>query len=461
MLSVLRNPSYRQLFSAQVLSLLGTGLTTVALALLAFDLAGADAGIVLGTALALKMVAYVCVAPFAGALADLLPLRTMLVALDIARASFVLFLPFVDAVWQIYVLVFVFQSFSAAFTPTFQATIPDILPDEEEYTKALSLSRLAYDLETLLSPLLAGVLLAVMSFHLLFVGTALGFLASAALILATHLPSPEPYSDARFFDRVTRGVRIYWATPRLKGLLALSFAVSAAGSMVLVNTVVYAKAASGGSEEDMVLLLAAFGVGSIVVALTLPRLLHAIPARTAMIGGAALSATVLAVAPFGLSSSQPIASAVPVWLLLGVGASLVMTPSALVLRRSCHAEDRPALFAAQFALSHACWLVAYPAAGVLGARVGIDGTFLILSAATAASMVAALLLWPQHDPEIIEHTHEEMEHAHAHIHDAHHSHSHETPASEPHSHRHRHAAMRHAHVFVIDDHHRHWPRSGA
>jgi len=34
-------------------------------------------------------------------------------------------MPFVTEVWQIYVLIFVLQSASAAFTPTFQATIPD------------------------------------------------------------------------------------------------------------------------------------------------------------------------------------------------------------------------------------------------------------------------------------------------------------------------------------------------
>jgi hypothetical protein len=34
-----------------------------------------------------------------------------------------LILPFVDQIWQVYVLVFVLQSCSAAFTPTFQATI--------------------------------------------------------------------------------------------------------------------------------------------------------------------------------------------------------------------------------------------------------------------------------------------------------------------------------------------------
>ena len=44
---------------------------------------------------------------------------------------------------------------SAAFTPAFQAMIPDLLPDEAEYTKALSLSRLAADLESVASPVLA------------------------------------------------------------------------------------------------------------------------------------------------------------------------------------------------------------------------------------------------------------------------------------------------------------------
>ena len=69
MLSPLTNRTYRHLFAAQVIALIGTGLLTVALGLLAYDLAGADAGAVLGTALAIKMVAYVGVAPVVGAFA--------------------------------------------------------------------------------------------------------------------------------------------------------------------------------------------------------------------------------------------------------------------------------------------------------------------------------------------------------------------------------------------------------
>ena len=132
MLQLFANRTYRHLFAAQVIALLGTGLATVALGLLAYDLAGADAGVVLGTALAIKMVAYVVLAPVAAAFAERLPRRRMLVALDLIRAAIALALPFVTEVWQVYVLIFALQAASAGFTPTFQATIPDVLPDERD-----------------------------------------------------------------------------------------------------------------------------------------------------------------------------------------------------------------------------------------------------------------------------------------------------------------------------------------
>jgi len=159
MINILSNRTYRHLFMAQVIALIGTGLATVALGLLAYDLAGDRAGAVLGTALAIKMSAYILVAPVAAAFADKFPRRTMLVTLDLVRALVAISLPFVTQIWEIYILIFILQSASAAFTPTFQATIPDILPDEREYTRALSLSRLAYDLESVISPMLAAALL--------------------------------------------------------------------------------------------------------------------------------------------------------------------------------------------------------------------------------------------------------------------------------------------------------------
>ncbi len=440
MLSPLANRIYRHLFLAQVLSLLGTGLATVALGLLAYELAGADAGAVLGTALAIKMVAYVGVAPVAGAFVHLVPRRTLLVALDVARAAVALLLPFVTEVWQVYVLIGVLQSCSAAFTPTFQATIPDVLPAEAEYTKALSLSRLAYDLEALASPAIAAALLGLVGFHWLFAGNALGFLASAALVLSVALPLPKPpQAEEGAWGRTTRGMRIYLATPRLRGLLALNAAVAAAGAMVIVNTVVLVKAGFGLGDREVAWTLAAYGLGSMAAALALPRLLEgAVTDRAAMLAGAALL-----IGGLVLGTLVPAWWAVlPVWALLGLGNGLVLTPTGRLLRRSAQPGDRPALFAAQFALSHACWLVTYPLAGWLGAAAGLEAAFLALAALGAAGLAAALALWPRHDPEEVEHVHHDLAPGDPHLAGA-------GPAPG--------GGFRHRHALVIDDRHPRWP----
>ncbi|MDR5904914.1 MFS transporter [Franzmannia qiaohouensis] len=456
MLDVLANRVYRHLFAAQVIALVGTGLTTVALALLAHDLAAGQAGVVLGTALAIKMVAYVGIAPLVGAYAARLPRRWLLVGLDLLRAAVVCALPFVTEVWQIYVLIFLLNACSAGFTPVFQATIPDILEDDGQYTRALSLSRLAYDLENLLSPVAAAALLMVMGFDVLFVLNALAFLLSAALIVSVTLPSPRPVADAPgVWQRVSHGLRIYLKTPRLRGLLALNLAVSAAGAMQIVNTVVYVRSMLGLGEREVALAFAAAGGGSMLVALLLPKVLDRLPERPVMLLGGLLMTLSLSLGLFG----PELVGLLGLWLLLGAGASLVMTPAGRLLKRSCQSEDRPALFAAQFSLSHGCWLATYPLAGWMGAHLGLAETFAVLGMVALGATALAALVWRAHDPLVLEHDHAPMTHTHLHYHDKHHQHEHEGwEGPEPHCHPHHHTQGRHRHIFVIDGHHTRWPR---
>lgn len=434
MLSVLRHRRYRHMFLAQMVALLGTGLATVALGLLAYDLAGEDAGLVLGTALTIKMVAYVTLAPIAGAFAEQVNRRTMLVVLDLIRASVALCLPFVSEIWQVYVLIFVLQAASAGFSPVFQATIPDLLPDEDEYTNALSLSRFAYDMENLLSPMVAAALLTIMTFDTLFVGTSAGFIASALLIVTIALPSPKPTGRRGIWDRTTRGLRIYLATPRLRGLLALCLTVSLVGGMVLVNTVVVLRSNLGLGETAVAFALASFGAGSMVTALALPRLLKALSDRPVTLAGSALmTATALVLSVWvqllGLSLVPVLVS----WFLIGVGYSAILTPAGRLLTRSAHAEDRPAIFAAQFTLSHACWLIGYPLSGWLMTEFGAGTTLAVLGLGGLGTLLAALWLWPARDPEVVEHSHPDLPKDHPHLKGG------------------------HSHSYIIDDLHRSWP----
>lgn len=397
MLRALGNPAYRRLFVAQVVALAGTGLATVALGLLAYDLAGGSAGAVLGTAFAIKMVAYVLVAPVASAVVARLPRRAVLVGADVLRLVVALGLPFVAEVWQVYVLVFVLQAASATFTPTFQSVIPDLLPDEEDYTAALSLSRLAYDLESVLSPVLAGALLLLVPSSALFFGTAAGFAASALLVLATAVPRRLPVEQgAPFGQRVRRGAGLFVRTPALRPVLALNLAVAAAGAFVIVQTVVVVRSAFGRGEGLVPVVLAVNGAGSMVGAVLLPRLLRWLPERRVVLGGAIVLAVALALVPVALAVAPVPAGLVGVgvlWWVVGLGSAAVQTPVGRIVRRSVPAGDLPAAFAAQFSLSHACWLLTYPLAGWLGA-VGLVPAAVVLAVLACGAVLAARALWP-------------------------------------------------------------------
>ena len=454
--SPLTNPVFRKLFTAQVIALVGTGLTTVALTLLAYDLAQENAGVVLGTALAFKMVAYVVFAPVIGGMAHRFARKPLLISLDIARAAIVLLMPFVTAVWQIYLLIFLLNLFSAGFKPVFSATIPDVLPDEEQYTKALSYSRLAYDLENLLSPMLAGIALLYFSYTGLFVSNSLAFLVSAALIMVCVLPKAEPQDRlGGVWGEISFGVIAYLRTPRLRALLSLYMAVACASAMVIVNTVVYVKDSLGGSNEQVAMAFAAAGCGSMLAALGVPRLLGRVTDKSVMVSGA----FIMGAGVCAIWTGPDLTAMLPIWFLIGLGWSLIQTPAGRVVNRSARSSDRPAYFAAQFALSHVCWLIAYPLAGQLGARLGLGTTALYMGLAILLFAALAMAVWPAHSGQDLEHEHETQDHLHAHTHGPHHQHPHQgDEGPEPHSHPHSHPAVKHAHDFVIDEHHLSWPR---
>jgi MFS family permease len=434
MLNTLRNPTFRHLFAAQLVALVGTGLATVALGLLAWQLAGDNAGAVLGTALAIKMVAYVTLAPVAAAIAERLPRRAFLVALDLIRAGVIAFMPFVTEVWQVYLLIFFLQAASAGFTPAFQAVIPDVLKDEDDYTNALSLLRLVEDMEQLASPMIAALLLTVVSFPVLFAGTVAGFVASASLVVTAHLPDRVRKENSRFWADVTKGIRIYTRTPRLRGLMVMEAAVAAAGAMVYVNTVVLVQARLGLGEASVALAFAGFGAGSMLAAFLLPRILDRMADRPGMIGGAAIMVAGVALVPLVGS----LAALIALWALIGFGFSLTQTPIGRIINRSAREADRGSVFAAQFALSHACWLVTYPLAGWVGAGAGLSFAALVLAAIGAVGLIAVLRIWPAADPSVLPHDHPDLPPDHPHLADH---------------------GPDHAHPVFIDDLHRRWPKA--
>jgi MFS family permease len=183
--------------------------------------------------------------------------------------------------------------------------------------------------------------------------------------------------------------------------------------------------------------------GDLAFVYMLPRLLDRFSDRTVMLP----AATSLGIFLVGFAAVMFEAASKPVysfvwpalllaWTLLGIGYSAVMTPSGRLLRRSAQPADRPAVFAAQFALSRACWLLTYPLAGWLGPLTGIVPTALVLAAITFGGVLLAFRSWPAVDSDVVPHQHPELPSDHPHL------------RGEP---------SGHAHVYVIDNLHHRWP----
>jgi MFS family permease len=209
----------------------------------------------------------------------------------------------------------------------------------------------------------------------------------------------EPPPEMPFGQRARHGVTLFVHTRELRPVLALNLAVAAAGAFVLVQTVVIARSTFAQGEDVVALLLAAVGAGSIGAAVLLPSLLRRVPERRVMLSGAVLLTAATAGVPLALRASTPkvgILAIAALWVVVGAGWSATETPVGRIIRRAVPREDLPAAFAAQFSLSHACWLLTYPLAGWLGSA-GLAAAAIVLAVIAGGATVTAALAWPHDD----------------------------------------------------------------
>jgi len=452
----LSNLSFTKLFAAQIIALVGTGLSTIALALLAYNMAGGEAGRVLGIALAIKMIAYVFFAPIIGGIVHRLSRKKFMISMDLLRALIVLLMPFVSEIWHIYLLIFLLNLFSAGFKPVFQAIIPDILDDDEQYGKALAYSRIAYDLENILSPTLAGIGLLFFSYTGLFVFNSVAFFISAVIILFTFLPKAKYVErSGNILNEISYGMKAYFKTPRLRSLLVIYIGIAVASSMVIVNTVVYVKDYLGEPDSSLALLFAFSGFGSMLMAFLYPKLANTMNDKTIT----QLGIIILSVSLFYMSIEPSFIYALSAWFLIGAGLSLSQIPSGKIVNMSANPKDRAAYFSAQFSLTHLCWLIGYLAAGELVFLFGFGFTATFFGCIVAFCYIYSVLFWPDEEPDnILIHKHQSMSHTHTHNHDDHHKH-HENTKKITHEHEHQHTEVVHKHSFQIDLHHQNWPKT--
>ena len=389
--SLWRHRIFQQLFWAHALSLVGSGLTSLALGLLAHQLVGASAAAVLGNTLAIRIVVIVFCSPWAGKLADRYGARRLMVFSDFMRAAVVVGFFYADSVWQIYALAVLLNLGSAIFTPIYRAVIPNAVTPEQ-YPRALAVGSIAYDTANILGPSLAALVIALVGFRGNFVVDGFTFLASAALLIGLpRLASENAGTTKKPPTSVRHGLTAMFRRAPLRESLMLALQTSVGGAFVIVATVDFVKNDLALSDSAYAWVMAAFGIGSVVGALIYSRI--STGWRDAMVKGSApvMIAGLIAVAVLPLFSTVTVA-----WWLVGMSYSIMGIRGSELLASDSDGDERPHIYAAHFALSHAGWGLTYPLAGWLSTALGFGKTAGIFA---VILFLVACYVWMQSRPD--------------------------------------------------------------
>ena len=202
-------------------------------------------------------------------------------------------------VWPIYLIIGVFGAARAFWAPAMQSMLPGLMP-RSEFSGAVALNSMLYQIATALGPVLGGVLY--LAGAPIVYGTCLLLFALTALLVrlihADTRPAapPELGSAQRFLE----GLRFVRATPVVFGAISLDlFAVLFGGAVALLP--IFARDLLHTGPVGLGLLRAAPGIGAGLAAVALALRPLRDHAGRALLGGVAVFGACMII--FGLSRS--------------------------------------------------------------------------------------------------------------------------------------------------------------
>lgn len=311
------SPDFWKLWTGQAISALGSSFTGFALPLLVYNLTGSALNLAYATAA--HFVPYLLFGLFIGAWSDRTDRKRLMIGTDIGRGLLLATVPLLAAlgmleVWWIFVVLFVNSMFTIAFDAAKFAAVASLV-DKDELVTANGRIQASYSTMTILGPLLAGLLVAVMPLYDLLVIDALSFLVStlSLAMIASAFNAPGKQRGTSIRQDVVEGLRYVFAHPVLRNISIMMALVNFAGTTVYAQRVLYAKEQLGANDSEVAIMAAAGSFGVIVLSLVAGRLRKRLPFSKVALG--ALMASGLAT----------VALAFTTWYWLGIAVWAVFS----------------------------------------------------------------------------------------------------------------------------------------
>ncbi len=365
-LQPLRRKNYALIWSAALVSNVGSWMQTVAVGALVTEATGKSAWT--GIVAAAAFIPIGIFAPIGGALADRVDRRRFFISTTIGETFFAALLAVVVMTghtepWLVTVLVFCGGVLTALGIPAYQAIIPELVP-KEELLAAMSLGAAQYNLGRVVGPALAGIAIVAGSYELAFAINAASFGAVIiALLFSQFAERPHSVDETTLREQIAGGIRGAMAEPGCRlaiGLIAIT-ALLISPFIALIPAVAINLLNEGARGTSV--LVTAQGIGAVIGALALTPVANRLGRRRVLVVDLCVVLPATIVLYYAMPSLQTAAIA-----LVAVGAAYIGVLSGLMTVVQLRApEDLRARILSLYMVSLG---VVYPVGAILQGKLG-------------------------------------------------------------------------------------------
>lgn len=321
-LAPFRHPAFRAIWTANLFSNIGAMVQAVGAAWLMTRLT--DSHLLIALVQASATIPIMLLGLFAGAIADNYDRRLVMLAAQIGMlvvSALLAVLTYADAIgpFGLLALTLAVGAGTALNGPAWQASVR-IQVDPEDLPQAISLGALSFNLARSVGPALGGVLISIWNLELAFVVNAFSYLGMIVVLVRWK---PPRFSPARtpMLTSIGQGIAYSRRSPAIRKILlrGLVFGFGAAGYLALLPSI--ASDRLGGNAIDYGLMLGAFGIGSIGVALWVSSWRRRFGSEAVV----SVATALFVAAQLGIAAADSLATALPATFIAGAGWVAAMT----------------------------------------------------------------------------------------------------------------------------------------
>ncbi len=376
-------------FGGQLTSQVGSSFTLFALPLLVFRLTHSATSLALTTAA--NFVPYLLFGLVLGALADRVNRKRMMLLTDVGRAAVIIVLPVLALsgtlrVADIYAAAFVQSTLGILFSCGEFAAIPSLV-GRDDLVAANGRIMATNSAGQILGPILAGVLVTLISPADLLFFDAASFLMSAASLAAIRRsfnaavrPGPDGTRVTGLLRDVRAGLQYVWSQPVLRSISLMMALINFVASTENSQLVLFAKRVLGASDSEVALLFAAGAAGVVIVSVAAAAIRRRLSFAVTALGALVIAG--LTVTAMALIGSYP--AALILWAASS-GFGLLLNINTAALRQAIVPDE---MYGRVVSISQVLAWSAIPLGALAGAAAiqlsgSVAGVYTVTGALTA------------------------------------------------------------------------------